>query len=43
MKIGDFARLAGVIVRALRHYHDERLLSPAEVDPHTGYRSYRYE
>src|SRR5260370_20909241 len=43
MHIGDFARLAGVTVRALRHYQGQGLLLPAEIDPHTGYRSYRYE
>ncbi|HYS07489.1 MAG TPA: MerR family transcriptional regulator [Myxococcales bacterium] len=43
LRIGDFARLAGVTVRALRHYEAERLLAPAHVDEATGYRSYRFE
>src|SRR5262249_33786574 len=43
LRIGDFARLAGVPVRALRHYEAERLLLPAHVDESTGYRSYRFE
>jgi len=43
LRIGDFARLAGVTVRALRHYEAERLLAPAHVDAATGYRSYRFE
>lgn len=38
--IGDFARLAGVSVRMLRHYDGLGLLTPEEVDPFTGYRRY---
>jgi DNA-binding transcriptional MerR regulator len=43
LRIGDFARLGGVTVRALRHYEAERLLAPARVDPATGYRSYGFD
>src|SRR5919202_6878719 len=43
LRIGDFARLGGVTVRALRHYEAEGLLAPAHVDPETGYRSYAFE
>ena len=43
LRIGDFARLAGVTVRALRHYEAEGLLNPTHVDEVTGYRSYRFE
>jgi DNA-binding transcriptional MerR regulator len=43
LRIGDFARLAGVSVRALRHYEAKGLLAPAHVDEATGYRHYRYE
>src|SRR5712671_1555776 len=43
LRIGDFARLGGVTVRALRHYAAEGLLAPAQVDEATGYRSYRFE
>src|SRR6266446_3067983 len=43
LRIGDFARLGGVTVRALRHYEAEGLLAPAQVDEATGYRSYRFE
>src|SRR5882672_10865761 len=43
LRIGDFARLGGVTVRALRHYEDEGLLAPAHVDEVTGYRSYQFE
>jgi DNA-binding transcriptional MerR regulator len=43
LRIGDFARLGGVTVRALRHYEAEGLLLPAQVDEATGYRSYRFD
>jgi DNA-binding transcriptional MerR regulator len=43
LRIGDFARLSGVTVRALRHYESEGLLAPARVDEVTGYRSYRFD
>jgi DNA-binding transcriptional MerR regulator len=39
--IGDFAALARVSVRMLRHYDTIGLLTPAGTDPVTGYRSYR--
>lgn len=38
--IGQFAQIAGVSVRTLRHYDDVALLRPAAVDASTGYRSY---
>lgn len=40
LRIGDFARLGRVTVKALRHYDEEGLLAPAETDPSTGYRFY---
>ena len=40
LSIGRFARLAGLSIGALRHYHDEGILRPARSDPDTGYRSY---
>jgi len=40
LKIGEFARLGRVTVKALRHYDALGLLRPAEVDPGTGYRTY---
>src|SRR5688572_2541945 len=43
LRIGDFARLGRVTVKALRHYDEEGLLHPAEVDRNTGYRFYRAE
>ncbi len=41
LTIGEFARLAGVSVRMLRHYDALGLLVPAEVDRFTGYRRYQ--
>lgn len=41
LRIGDFARLGRVTVKALRHYDEEGLLRPAEVDASSGYRFYR--
>jgi len=43
LSIGEFARLAGVSVRMLRHYDAIGLLEPARVDHFTGYRSYSAE
>jgi DNA-binding transcriptional MerR regulator len=40
MRIGDFARLSGVSITALRHYDAVGLLSPHRVDATTGYRYY---
>ncbi|MBB6121111.1 MerR family transcriptional regulator [Nocardiopsis algeriensis] len=41
--IGEFASLGRVSVRMLRHYDAVGLLTPARVDPHTGYRFYSEE
>jgi len=41
MTIGRFARLIGLSVGTLRHYDEVGLLSPASVDPASGYRRYR--
>jgi len=40
LSIGRFARLAGLSIGALRHYHEEGVLHPARINPDTGYRSY---
>lgn len=40
LSIGRFARLAGLSIGALRHYHELGLLQPRHVDPTTAYRSY---
>lgn len=39
-KIGDFARINRVTVKALRHYDSLGLLQPEKVDSFTGYRFY---
>jgi DNA-binding transcriptional MerR regulator len=41
LPIGRFARLTGLTIGALRHYDEEGVLTPADVDPATGYRRYR--
>jgi len=38
--IGEFSRITGLTVRALRFYHEEGLLEPTSVDDQTGYRYY---
>ena len=38
--IGDFSRMTHLSVKALRHYHDLGLLTPAAIDPASGYRFY---
>jgi DNA-binding transcriptional MerR regulator len=40
LTIGEFARMTHVSVKALRHYDDVGLLSPAQVDTSSGYRRY---
>lgn len=40
LKIGEFAQLGNVSIRALRFYHQTGLLEPCQVDPFTSYRSY---
>jgi DNA-binding transcriptional MerR regulator/effector-binding domain-containing protein len=40
LRIGVFSTLSRISVRMLRHYQDRGLLTPAWVDPVTGYRSY---
>jgi DNA-binding transcriptional MerR regulator len=43
MPIGRFARSCRLSVKALRHYDELGLLSPAFVDPQSGYRYYTRE
>ena len=43
LKIGDFARLCQLPVKTLRYYDDLGLITPARVDPMTGYRYYALE
>lgn len=41
LTIGRFARISGLTAHTLRHYDEVGLLTPAAVDPQTGYRRYR--
>ena len=43
LSIGQFGRLTGLTVKALRHYDAEGVLQPREVDPSTSYRHYGTE
>lgn len=38
--IGEFSKVSGLTVKALRFYHEQELLVPAFVDSQTGYRYY---
>ncbi|WP_431030819.1 MerR family transcriptional regulator [Plantibacter sp. RU18] len=40
LKIGEFAGVTGLSVKALRHYDERGVLAPAEIDVHSGYRKY---
>ena len=40
LKIGDFSCLSQVSIKTLRYYDERGLLSPASIDPETGYRFY---
>lgn len=40
LSIGEFARFTRLSVRTLRRYHEAGLLTPASVDPTSGYRYY---
>lgn len=39
--IGQFSRVSRLSVKSLRNYHESGLLTPALVDPQSGYRYYR--
>lgn len=43
LKIGEFAALAQISIRMLRHYDEMGLLKPIQVDRETGYRYYVYD
>lgn len=40
LRIGPFSRASSLSIKALRAYHEQGLLVPAEIDPATGYRAY---
>lgn len=43
LKIGEFAQLAQVTIKMLRHYDRLGILAPAHIDPQNGYRYYQVE
>ncbi|MBT8471087.1 MAG: MerR family transcriptional regulator [Marinicaulis sp.] len=43
MRIGKFAKLGGVSIKALRFYDQQRILRPAFVDGRNGYRYYELD
>jgi DNA-binding transcriptional MerR regulator len=43
LKIGEFARISQVSIKALRHYDAIGLLPPVRIDPESGYRFYEVE
>jgi DNA-binding transcriptional MerR regulator len=43
LSIGEFARLSGLSIGALRHYDSVGLIAPASVDPSSSYRRYTRE
>ena len=40
LSIGEFSKASGLTVKTLRFYHDRKILTPALVDPQSGYRYY---
>jgi DNA-binding transcriptional MerR regulator len=42
-KIGDFSKICQVSIKSLRHWDEIGLLTPAYIDPFTGYRYYAIE
>jgi DNA-binding transcriptional MerR regulator len=43
LRIGQFSRITGITIQALRYYEALGLLRPAAVDPSTGYRWYAFD
>jgi effector-binding domain-containing protein/DNA-binding transcriptional MerR regulator len=41
--IGEFSRITGLSIKALRLYHEKGILVPGRVDDATGYRYYNHE
>ena len=41
--IGEFSRITGLSIKALRLYHEKEILVPGLVDPQTGYRYYNHK
>lgn len=42
LRIGEFARVANVSIKLIRHYDEIGLLPAHAIDPHTGYRYYSF-
>ena len=42
LSIGDFSKITGVGIKALRYYDEAGILTPAFVDPDSGYRYYSF-
>ena len=40
LSIGEFSRISGLTIKALRFYHEQSLLIPERIDPGSGYRFY---
>lgn len=40
LTIGEFSRASGLTIKALRFYHEQGLLTPAYIEPGSGYRHY---
>jgi len=38
--IGEFSRITGLSIKALRLYHEKEILVPSHIDPSSGYRYY---
>ena len=43
LSIGDISKLTGASIRSIRYYEEINILTPAFVDPDTGYRYYSFE
>jgi DNA-binding transcriptional MerR regulator/DNA gyrase inhibitor GyrI len=41
--IGEFSRISGLSIKALRLYHENGILEPGRIDGTTGYRSYDHQ
>jgi DNA-binding transcriptional MerR regulator len=41
--IGEFSKITGLTIKALRLYHEKGIIEPHAVDPRTGYRYYNHQ
>ena len=42
LSIGEFSKVTGVSIKALRYYHEAGILIPAYIDQDSGYRYYSF-